>query len=188
LFSNILKPSEKKKKESEKEALRSAQTIQNEAMLDLLKQLVDDAKFALNNNDHKKVVQILQNIILHDLNLRKIINGQLMDKVTVAQMTLQNSIELESYYTLTRSKIIISVVDSIVSGLNDAKKFFMSNNDYAVESYNYFKQVYDYYMGGLAFLLIDKEKDQEQKMYQECKIAFDAVEASMQEFFPNLQK
>jgi hypothetical protein len=187
-LTNILKPSEKKKKESKKAALRSVQTIQNEAMLGLLKQLVNDAKFALNNNDHEKVIQILQDIILHDLNLRKIINNQLMDKVTVSQVTLQNSIELESYYTLTRSKIIISIVDSIVTGLNDAKKFFMSNNDYAVESFNYYRKVYDYYMGGLAFLLIEKEKEQEQKMYQECKIAFDAVEGLMKEFFPNIQK
>jgi hypothetical protein len=172
LLSKILHPSENKKKESEKEAVRAAQSLQNTTMLELLKQLVDDAKFALNNNNHEKVAHILQDIILHGLNLRKIINGQIMNKTTVSQATLQNSIELESYYTLTRSKIIISIVDSIASNLDTARNYLLSKNDYSIEAFNYNKKVYDYYLGSLAFLLVDKNKDQEQKMYQECKIAF----------------
>ena len=63
----------------------------------------------------------------------------------------------------------------------------MSNNEYALESFNYSKSVYDYYLGSLAFLIVGN-KDQEQKMYQECKIAFDAVEETIKDFFPSMYK
>ncbi len=184
LLPRLFAPSESQKKKAETATIKKVQALQNEVMLDLLKKLVDDAKFALNNNEHEKVVQILHDLILHDLNLMKIINGQLMGEITITQATLQNSIELESYYNLTRSKILISIVDSLNTGINIAKDFIKTNFKYSMEYYNYYNEVYKYYIHSLDFLLEDKDDMHQHKMHQECYFQLVVVEDLIKQNFP----
>ena len=183
LLPKIFFPSETEKKKAETSTIKKVQALQNEVMLDLLKKLVDDAKFALNNNEHEKVVQILHDIILHDLNLMKIINSQIMGEATISQATLQNSIELESYYNLTRSKILISIVDSLIAGFTISKDYLKTNFKHSMEYYNYFNNIYKYYVSSLDFLQTDKDKFQEQKMYQECFHSLIVVEEFIKQNF-----
>ncbi|MFW9929708.1 MAG: hypothetical protein ACFFD1_09975 [Candidatus Thorarchaeota archaeon] len=180
----FFRPSVKQKEKVQNQAIKNVQALQNQVILEILQTIIEDVKTALNSYEHEKVVKILQDIILYDLNMRKIISGQLTEKITLSDQTLKNSIELESYYNLARSKILIILVDNILEGLKQAQKFIVNDFKLSMDYLKYYRGLQNYYLDSLSFLP-DDEQAIGQSMFQECSMSFDVISEYIKDYFPS---
>jgi hypothetical protein len=188
LIPKAIRPSEIAKKRAKKKAITAAKQIKNEEMLQALDVLLVEAKKALSNNNHEMVVKILHDLILHDLNLRRIIDGQIMDKATVSQKTLENSIELQSYYNVIRSNLLMAIIETLVAGYDIVEKNIIHDTKYSLEYYDYIIRLHSYYVQSLDFLTLEGADAQENKVYQESIIVFNEVFNSATERIQNIMR
>jgi len=176
LIPNALRPSEIAKNRAQKLAKEAIKQKDNEEHKQVLEVLLEQARIALADNNHKKVATMLQGFILHDLMLRRIIDGQLMSKATVSENTLQKAIELQSYYNMARNNLLLPVIQVLTESYDFVITQINSDvsREIALEYYQYAIELHNFYMLSLEFLLQD-DNTHELKIYQECMIFFKEV-------------
>ena len=178
LIPKVFRPSERAKLRAQKSAKDSIKQMQNEDHKQVLEILLQQAISALHGKNHEKVVTMLQEFILHDLHLRRIIEGQLMQEATVSENTLNKSIELQSYYNMTRNNLLMPIIQVLIDGYDEVTKQIAINTHasrtYALEYYQYITQLHSYYIRSLDFLS-QANDPQELKIYQECIMLFNEL-------------
>lgn len=178
LIPKALRPSERAKKRAEETAKRAVKQIRNEELKQVLDLLLHEATLALHKGNHEKVTTLLHEFILHDLNLRRIIEGQITKEATVSEATLHKSIELQSYYNMTRNNLLMAIIQVLTDGYNEVNVQISVNTEaskkYSLEYYEYITELHSYYIRSLEFLTLTGDS-QENKIYQECMLLFNEI-------------
>ena len=175
LIPKVFRPSKEAKRRAHESTKRH---MDNEEHKQVLEMLLQQAKAALYKNDHEKVTALLHEFILHDLHLRGIINNQIMQEATISENTLHKSIELQSYYNMTRNNLLMPVIQILIDGYGEVTKQIAINTHasraYALEYYEYITQLHSYYIRSLEYLTQNNDP-QELKIYQECMMLFSEI-------------
>lgn len=150
--------------------------ITNDMLLAELDAIFLDSVESLSNYEHKSVVNVLKYLILHDLELRRIIGNQLQNVLTVSESTLNGVIELQSYYNLFRTNLMVEVVKTLMEGYNKTINYLAVDYDYAMQMYQYTKKLNDYYLREIRHYLGQRDVDQYQsRIYEESMQTFEEV-------------
>lgn len=150
--------------------------ITNDMLLAELDAIFLDSVESLSNYEHKSVVNVLKYLILHDLELRRIIGNQIQNVLTVSESTLNGVIELQSYYNLFRTNLMVEVVKTLMEGYNKTINYLAVDYDYAMQMYQYTKKINDYYLREIRHYLGQRDVDQYQsRIYEESMQTFEEV-------------
>ncbi len=178
LIPKILRPSVR----AQKRALKEVKRITNEMILAELDAIFLETNEALNYHKHKVVINVLKYLILHDLELRRIIGNLVKGDISVSAATLTDIIELQSHYNLFRTNLMVEIVNVLLEGYNETINSLSINYDYSMDWYKYTKRLNDYYLREIRKFLGHRDADEYQyRIYDECMHTFEEVHRTANE-------
>ena len=168
---------------TEKDSISTTTRGENEQLIintvDIRKEnesLYNSALHELREDNHTRVMEILNYFIENDLYLRRIIADQFNP---FGFISLKIIIELQSYYNFFRITLLSDVVNYLVLSYNQVKKYIKSDYDLAFEWYKYAETLNEVYIYDINTILRQTKKvapDEHQvKIYNEVVDAFEEV-------------
>ena len=138
--------------------------------------LYNNARKALQDDNHARCMEILNYFIQNDLALRRIITNK---ESPYSFKSLKVIIELQSYYNFFRITLLSEVVNYLVLSYNQVKKAIKKDYDLAFKWYQYAEKVNELYIYDLNNILRKNLKDtadeHQVKIYNEVVDAFEEV-------------